>query len=126
MIRFGFMTAAFIRRVNGLIRPAIRADGQLRSIIFHLFMDMLWIGVLSGTVGAFISVYAARLGAPDQLVGMLNAAPAIMNIIFAIPAGSWMKGRQVSGIVFWSAALGRIFYLPLIFLPFFLAPGYQV
>jgi MFS family permease len=120
------MTAAFIKRVNGLFRPAIPADGQLRSTIFHLFMDMVWIGVLSGTVGAFISVYAARLGAPDQLVGMLNAAPAIMNIIFAIPAGSWMKSRRVSGIVFWSAALGRIFYLPLIFLPFFLAPEIQV
>ena len=126
MIILGSMITSVMKQINRLFSPAVPADEHLRPIIFHLFMDMVWIGVVSGTIGAFISVYAARLGAPDPLVGMLNAAPAMMNILFALPAGSWMKGKRFSLIVFWSAALGRIFYLPLLFLPFFLSSVAEV
>jgi MFS family permease len=120
------MFAAPFKRISRLFQPSIPVSGPARSLIFHLYMDMLWMGVLNGTIGAFLTVYAARLGAPDTQVGLLNAAPAVMNLIFALPAGSWMIQRRLSKVSFWSAALGRIFYLPFILLPYFFSSQAQV
>jgi len=120
------MPHPFYNRIQRIFRPNIPADEPLRSTIFHLIMDMGWMGVLSGTIGAFLIVYATRIGASDAQVGMLNAAPAMINILFALPSGRWMKGRKLSQIAFLSAAAGRIFYLPLVFLPLLVAPSAQV
>lgn len=83
-------------------------------------------GVVQGTIGAFLIVYATRIGASDTQVGMLNAVPAIVNIVFALPTGRLMKGRRLSSIAFWSAAFGRVLYLPLIFLPLLFSASSQV
>jgi MFS family permease len=120
------MTFARFPNINRIFLPNIPANDPLRSTIFHLIMDMAWMGVVQGTIGAFLIVYATRIGASDAQVGMLNAAPAVVNILFALPSGRWMRGRKLSNIAFWSAAAGRFFYLPLIFLPLFFSPPTQV
>ncbi len=89
-------------------------------------MDMAWIGVLSGTTITFLSVFAARLGASSTQIGFISAAPAVINLIFAIPAASWTRGRPLGTAAFWSSAAARIFYLPLSFLPFFFQPAQEV
>jgi MFS family permease len=120
------MTFALLNSFRRFVQPNIPAEEPLRSTIFHLIMDMAWMGVVQGTIGAFLIVYATRLGATDSQVGMLNAAPALVNIIFALPSGRWMRGRSLSSIAFWSAAAGRFFYLPLIFLPLLFSAPAQV
>ena len=100
------------------ILPSEPVPHEYKNAFIHLFIEMGWIGVLSGTTIAFLSVYAARLGADTRQIGFLSAAPALVNLLFAIPAAGWMKGQSLGTAAFWSSVLARIFYLPLAFLPF--------
>lgn len=120
------MPFAVYRRLLAVFKPPFSITQQQRSIIFHLFMDIAWMGVVSGTVGSFLAVYAARMGASDTQVGLLNAVPAVINMLVGYPAGNWMRAKSLSRVVFWSAFAGRIFYLPLALLPFFLSRPGQV
>lgn len=97
-----------------------------RANFFHLYMDVAWFGILAGTSLAFISVYAARLGADAFQIGLLNAGPAVVGLLFTMPAGRWLQGRPIGGAVFWSAALARAGYLLFALLPGLLAPSVQI
>jgi len=66
---------------------------------------------------AFVSIYAARLGATGLQLGLLTAVPALVNLIFSLPAGSWLVGQPLIKASFWSALLYRLGYLVLIALP---------
>jgi MFS family permease len=66
------------------------------------------------------------LGASSTQIGFISAAPAIINLIFAIPAASWTRGRPLSTAVFWSSACARIFYLPLCFLPYIFNKSWEI
>jgi MFS family permease len=120
------MTVALSKRILAAVQPPFFVSGQQRAIIYRLFMDIAWMGVVSGTVGSFLAIYATRMGATDTQVGWLNAAPAVVNMLFGLPAGTWMKNRKFSQVVFWSAFTGRVFYLPICLLAFFLPPSGQV
>jgi len=99
---------------------------ELRSIFFHLYGDITWFGILSGSTLSFLSVYAARLGASVYEIGLLSAGPAIIGLAFTLPAGRWLQTRPMGNAVFWSALLARAGYLAFAFLPFLLAPQQQV
>ena len=92
----------------------------------HLILDIAWFGVLNGSAIAFIAVYATRLGASTFQISLLNAMPAVVNLMFALPAGRWLQDQPISRATFYSSVLHRWFYLAWIFLPFFFAPGEQV
>ncbi len=84
---------------------------------FHLYMDMLWFGVLTGSTLSFLAIYAARIGASTFQVGMINGAQAIVNLLVALPAGHYLSKRPVNRIVFFSAIMQRIFYGFMILIP---------
>lgn len=92
----------------------------------HLIFDIAWFGVLNGSAIAFIAVYATRLGASAFQLGLLNAAPAVINLIFALPAGRWLQDKPVSRATFLTSILHRWFYLLWVFLPIFLIPQGQI
>jgi MFS family permease len=92
----------------------------------HLYLDIAWFGVLSGTTIAFVAVFAARQGADALQIGLLNAGPAIMNLFFTLPAGRWLENRPIGKAVFWTSVGQRLFYLPWVVLPALLAPSGQV
>jgi MFS family permease len=117
---------AIIRRFIRLFRPAHPIPDAYRPIFTHLFLDMAWFGVLSGTIVAFLAVYATRMGASDAQIGYLSAAPALVNLLFALPAGSWLSRSRVGRAVFWSSVLQRVFYLGLVPLPLLFLPHTQV
>lgn len=100
--------------------------GQYKEIFLHLFLDMAWVGVLSGSTVAFLGVYAARLGATPGQIGLLNAVPALVNLLLAIPSGRWMRGRRLGRVAFWSSAAARIFYLGFVFLPLLFSPAVEL
>lgn len=75
---------------------------------------------------AFIAVYAARLGATGFQISLLSAGPAIINLLFSLPAGHWLEGRSLTHTSFQSAALHRLGYLFLIPLPLLLPNLTQV
>ena len=99
---------------------------EYRSNFFHLYLDIVGFGVLSGSSMAFVAVYAARHGANAFQIGLLTAGPAIVNLMLALPAGRWLEGRSVGSAVFWAAALHRIFYLLWVPLPLLLPPQGQI
>lgn len=110
----------------GRLLPSQPIPGRLKPVILHLFLDMAWIGLLSGTTIAFLSVYAARLGASASQVGLLSAAPAAINLLFAIPSGQIIRGRNLADAAFWSSVAARVFYCGLIFLPVLFSAEDQV
>ena len=75
----------------------------MRSNFFHLYADVVWYGVLAGSAIAFIAIYITRLGANAFQVSLLTAGPAVVNLLFSLPAGRWLENRAVITASFWSA-----------------------
>ncbi|MCB0184517.1 MAG: MFS transporter, partial [Caldilineaceae bacterium] len=109
-----------------IFRPTRVVPEELRPIFFHLYWDIAWFGILSGSSISFLSVYAARLGASAFQIGLLTAGPAVIGLAFTLPAGRWLQARPVGGAVFWSALLARLGYLFFALLPFLLTPTAQI
>ncbi|GIV76885.1 MAG: hypothetical protein KatS3mg050_1279 [Litorilinea sp.] len=106
------------------VQKAVPAEYRARFL--HLYWDIAWFGILAGSSMAFLSVYAARLGADAFQIGLLNAGPAAVGLLFTMPAGHWLRRRSVGKAVFWSAVAGRIHYLWWIFLPLLLPAQSQI
>ena len=117
---------AYIERLFRSFRSSTPVPYQYQELFKHLYLDIAWFGVLSGTTIAFLAVFATRQGASTQQIGMLSAVPALANLLFALPAGSWLRKRPLGRAVFWTSILNRVFYLLLIPLPLILLPEAQV
>jgi MFS family permease len=82
----------------------------------HLYLDIAWFGVLSGSAVNFLNIYAARLGASGVEIGLLGAVGAVVSLTLAIPSAHWISKRPIGRAVFWSSVLYRIgflFWIPL-------------
>ncbi|HQY90032.1 MFS transporter [Caldilinea sp.] len=99
---------------------------ELQPRFHHLYWDIAWFGLVAGTTLAFLNVYAARLGASAFQIGMLTAGPALINLIFTLPAGRWLQARPIGQSVFRAALATRGVYLIYALLPLLLPPGAQV
>jgi len=99
---------------------------QLRANFHNLYLDIFWFGVLSGSTIAFLTIYAARLGASTLEISLLSAGPAVVNLVFSLPAGRWLENKALVPATFWSAALQRLGYLTLIVLPWSLGDRLQI
>jgi MFS family permease len=102
--------------LNKLFRQA-DVPAEYRANFIHLYLDIAWFGVLSGSAVNFINVYAARLGATGFQIGMLAAVSAVVNLIFAIPVGRWLEQRSVGKAVFWASVIYRLGFALWILLP---------
>ena len=56
-----------------------------------LVLEIVFFGVLSGIVGSFLSVFALRLGASSQDIGLLSALPALVTMVWMIPASALLE-----------------------------------
>ncbi|HXF85169.1 MAG TPA: MFS transporter [Anaerolineales bacterium] len=83
----------------------------------HLYFDIAWFGVLSGSAVNFLSIYATRLGATSLQIGLIGAMSAIVNLFLAIPAGRWLAKRNINRAIFWTSVFYRLGFLAFIFLP---------
>jgi len=99
---------------------------EYRATFRYLYWDIAWFGILSGSALSFISVYATRLHANAFHLGLLNAGPALVGLLFTLPAGRWLQQRTVGGAVFWSAFWARSGYLLWALLPALLTPMNQI
>ena len=99
---------------------------ELRSNFRHLYLDILWYGVLAGSAISFLTVYATRIGANSLEIGMLTAGPAIINLMFTLPTGRWLETRPIGPAVFWSSVFHRFFYLIWVAIPWLLLPHVQL
>ncbi len=99
---------------------------ELRNRFHHLYGDIAWYGLLSGTTIAFLGVYAARLGASALQIGLLTAGPALVNLVFTLPIGRWLQSRPIGRSVFGGAVAFRILYLIYALLPLTMPPDQQL
>jgi MFS family permease len=101
--------------MNLSYQPVPKPD--IRWNLRQLYWDVFWFGILAGSTLAFLSVYAARLGASSLEVGLLSAGPAIVNLVFTLPAGRWLEGKPLIRAAFVSSIGQRAGYIVLVFLP---------
>jgi MFS family permease len=109
-----------------IFRPAQPVPAEYRSNFRHLYFDIAWFGVLAASAMSFVTVYATRQGANGFEIGLFSAGPAVVNLLFTLPAGRWLESQPVDRAVAWCAALNRFFYLLWVPLPMLLAPHAQV
>jgi MFS family permease len=108
------------RRLNLGMLPV-----EYRGNFLHLIADIAWFGVLNGSSLSFLTIYAARVGATTEQIGWINAAPALMSLLFALPAGAWLEQRHVHSVVVRTAIAHRLLYLFLVILPLWGATSIQ-
>ena len=90
---------------------------EYRSNFLHLYLDIAWFGVLSGSAINFLNIYAARIGATGFQIGLIGAMSAIVSLFLAIPAGRWLQTRYKGKAIFWTSVFYRIGFLFFVFLP---------
>ena len=99
---------------------------RYRSNFLHLYFDIGWFGILSGSAVNFLNIYAARLGASAMQIGLIAAASAAVNLVIAIPAGQWVERQNTNRAVFWSSVFYRIGYALWIPLPWLFGAQGQI
>lgn len=99
---------------------------EYRSNFMHLYFDMGWFGVLSGSTVNFLSIYATRIGASGFQIGLLGAMAAVVSLIFAVPAGRWLEKRATGRAVFWTSVFYRLGFLLFVPLPWLFGAQGQI
>jgi MFS family permease len=99
---------------------------QYRATFRHLYYDIAWFGVLSGSVINFLSVYATRLGATSLQIGLIGSMSAVVNLFLAIPAGRWLSRQNTQRAIFWTSVFYRIGFLFFVLLPWLFDTSQQV
>ena len=90
---------------------------EYRSNFLHLYLDIAWFGLLSGSALNFLNIYATRIGATAFQIGLIGAMSAVVSLLLAIPAGRWLQTQNSGRAIFWSSVFYRIGFLAFVFLP---------
>ena len=98
------------RRMPWYVSPDTIKGRNLRN----LYLDTVWFGVLSGLVATYVAVFALRLGATTSQIGWLTALPALVNVVWLIPAARLIeRQRRPMPIILATGVLQRLGYLAL-------------
>jgi len=103
-----------------ILTPVQRANFR------HLYADIFWFGVLSGSTLAFLTVYVARLGGNSLQVGLITAIPGFVNLFLSMPCGVWLQGKPLKAATVSSLFWHRLGYLALVFLPWLFSPQREI
>jgi MFS family permease len=97
-----------------------------RTNFRHLYWDIGWFGVLSGSALSFLTIYMVRIGATPFQIGLVNAGPAIVALAVSLPSGALLHGRRIDRIVYRASIYHRFFYFLWIPLPVLFVSGLQI
>jgi MFS family permease len=100
--------------------------GEYHSNFMHLYLDIAWFGVLSGSTINFLNIYATRVGASGFQIGLIGAMAAVVNLFLAIPAGRWLEKQSLDRAIFRTSVYYRVGYLAFIFLPWLFDEAGQI
>jgi MFS family permease len=92
----------------------------------HLYWDIAWFGIAFGSTLSFLPVFATRVGAAGWQLGLLTAGPALIGILFTLPAGHWLESRPLGRAVTQTAFWHRAGFFLLIPLPLVIPMSFQV
>jgi MFS family permease len=90
---------------------------EYRSNFLHLYLDIAWFGLLSGSAINFLNIYATRIGATAFQIGLIGAMSAVVSLFLAIPTGRWLQSQNTNKAIFWSSVFYRVGFLAFVFLP---------
>lgn len=99
---------------------------NMRHNFSHLYQDVFWWGILVGSTLTFLSIYLTRLGASGFQVGLLAAGPGVTSLIFSMPAGQWLKSKDLIRVTFFTSVFHRFSFALFIFLPWLLNAEGQI
>jgi len=99
---------------------------EYQANFLHLYLEIAWFGIASGSAINFLNIYAARLGATGFQIGLLAALSGVINLLLALPAGRWLARQDTSRTIFWTSVLYRIGYLLWIPLPWIFTDELQI
>ena len=86
---------------------------------WNLYGDIAWWGVAIGVWGTYLSVFAVRMGASTQWLGLLAALPALVNMVWSIPSARMVeRAPRRLPLVVRSGFLHRIGWLGVALIPF--------
>ena len=120
---------AFVYNPFAMLSRILRLStipSEYRSNFLHLYMDIAWFGVLSGSAINFLNIYATRIGATAFQIGLIGAMSAIVNLFLAIQAGRWLQTQNTGRAIFWSSVFYRIGFFSFIFLPWLPSESGQI
>jgi MFS family permease len=90
----------------------------------NLYAETAWFGILNGLAATFVSVFALRLGATTAQVGWLAALPALVNVVWLVPAARIIERHRRPVPMIWLAGLlQRLGYLVMAAMPFLIVSG---
>ena len=92
----------------------------------HLYLDILWWGILAGTLISFLGVYLARLGATSFQLSILSAGPAVVNLFISLPAGKWLETRSFTRTTYITSILHRLGYVLILVVMLIFAAQLQI
>lgn len=97
---------------------------QVEANIAHLVWDIGWFGVAWGTVISFLQVYVVRLGASSLLVGAITYGPALVGVLWQLPAARLMtrSGYRMRWVI-GGGFLYRLMFLLVALVPFVVLNG---
>ena len=93
--------------------------------LFYMCVEIFPAGIAMGMV-AFNPPFVLRLGGSDSLIGWMTSLPALMAILFSMPAANFMERRSnrrpamISNI-----SLARVVFLLIALVPWVLPAGWQ-
>lgn len=111
-------------RVKRAVVPPSKDQLVARNSYF-LVREMLWTGLLTSAT-SFGSNFAVRLGASNQLVGVLTAGQSAIMVLLMLPAAQLIE--RVSnriGWMVWGRAIQRLMFLLVALMPFVVPAPYQ-
>jgi MFS family permease len=124
--QFSFARLPVVTAIRRVFQPPQPVPDAYRRNFALLYADIAWYGLLNGSTLSFLTIYATRIGASADQLGLINAAPAVISLLLALPGGMLLERRAVGKAVFWSAVLHRVFYLLYALLPLVAANAAQV
>jgi MFS family permease len=98
----------------------------LRSNFTYWFMDIGWWGLYTGATAAFLTIYAARIGATANQIGLLSAVPALLALLISLPVGRWLETRQAQRITVIGCFIARLLFVVYALLPWLLPAKLQI
>ena len=91
----------------------------LRKNVWYSNLDAGFFSAMAGLTGSFMSVYALKLGASEQMLAVMSSGPALMALVAQVPSAMMTERteKKKKPILLW-ASLHRIWYLVYAFIPF--------
>ncbi len=96
----------------------------MRSNAFYSIVEGMAYNIMTGLTGSFMAVFAIKLGATDQMLGILASGPALIGLLSQIPSAiiTERTDRKLQPILTWGF-LHRINYLFYAIIPFLPLPA---